>query len=201
MNCIFCNRPAGFLKKYHEDCFSKTQIIMQQIQEMINQYNRDSISALEAKQQIVELASSDIRHENYLLNEIIDKSKICSNDILIHSEKMVSIWESKNRCTMKRTGLSYARYPEWSESNQLLCNLGTVVFSDKSIYLILDEKTIAYPYKKIIDFGYTEDSKYTYFDVKTASPYPHRFFIRAFDKKDKSSAQNVCIFLKCLSGQ
>lgn len=201
MKCIFCNQPAGFLKKYHEDCFNKTQTIIQKIEKLINQYNKDNVNDLEAKQQIVKLASSDIRYENYLLNEIIDKSKIHSSDILIYNEKMVSIWESKNRCTMKRTGLSYARYPEWSESNQLLCNLGTVVFSDKSLYLILDEKAIVYPYKKIIDVGYTNDSKHAYFDVKTSSPYPHRFFIRAFEKKDKSSAQNVCVFLNFLSGR
>lgn len=200
MKCIFCKNPAGLLKSYHEDCYDKIQMFLRKMEQIVNQYNQESITAKDAKNQLVSLASSDCLYKNYLEHEILDKTAIRTNETVIYIENMVSISESKNRCKMVETGYRYEKMPTWNETNQLIGENVSIVFTDKSIYMLLNNSAMMYPYNKIVNLGYDEKQGDAYFDLKTSSPYPHRFSIKPFIKKDKSKAQNVCLFLKCLIG-
>ena len=114
----------------------------------------------------------------------------------MHIETALTIYESKNRKTMERTGLSYARYPKWRVSSCKIDEMATVAFTDKNIYLLGFNGAMIYPYNKIINLGY--ENGYAYFDVKTTSPYPHRFEIRGTNAKKLSKAQNITLFLNLL---
>lgn len=169
---------------------------MASIENIVNIYNRDGVDFVDAKQAIIDLVSANDLYNNYLWNCINTKSDIRTNDILIHVETSLTIFESKNRKTMERTGVSFARDPKWNVSSYMIEEMETVAFTDKNIYLLGFNGTMIYPYNKIINIGY-EDG-YAYFDVKTSSPYPHRFEIKATDKKDVSKAQNIILFLNLL---
>jgi hypothetical protein len=175
-------------------------MILQKVELIINKYNQESISAKDVKNQLVALASSDCLYKNYLEHKIFDKTAIRTNETVIYIENMVSISESKNRCKMIDTGYRYEKMPTWNENNQLIGENVSIVFTDKGIYMLLNASTMMYPYNKIVNLGYDEKREYAYFDVKTSSPYPHRFTIGSFLKKDKGTAQNVCLFLNCLVG-
>lgn len=199
MICVFCKKPAGFLKSQHFECYDATQKLLQKMEKVVNQYNSEPIDHSTAKKELVALVSSDALYKNYLLHEIADKTAIRTKDIIIYSERMVTISESKNRCSMLRTGLSYSRYPVWKECNKLLCEYGQVVFTDKGIYLLLTDAIMMFTYNKIVNIGFDDVRNCTYFDIKTSSPFSHRFSIRATNRKDKNKVQNVCLFLNCLA--
>ena len=196
MKCKFCNNSAGFMKSFHLNCKSKAENCMSSIENIVNIYNCDGIDFVDAKQSIIDLVCSNDLYNNYLWNCINTESDIRTNDILLHVETSLSICESKNRKTMERVGNSYARYPMWNVSSYKIEELATVAFTDKNIYLLGFNGTMIYPYNKIINIGY--ENGYAYFDVKTASPYPHRFEIKATDKRDVSKAQNIILFLNLL---
>ena len=196
MNCKFCNKSAGFMKSFHLECKSKAEKCMKSIEHIINIYNQDGIDFIDAKQSIMDLISSNSLYSNYLWNCVGSKSEIRTNEFLIHVETLVTIYESKNRKTMERTCLSYARYPMWNVSSYKIEEMATVAFTDKSIYLLGFNAVMVFPYKKIINIGF--ENGYAYFDVKTNSPYPHRFEINAVNYKDLSKPKNITLFLNLL---
>lgn len=193
MKCKFCNNPAGFMKSFHLDCKLKAEECMSSIEHIVNEYNQDGVEFLDAKQAIVDLISSNEFYHNYLWNCVHKKSDIRTNEFLIHIETSLSIYETKNRKTMERTGLSYARYPEWRVSSSKIEDMATLAFTDRCIYILGFNGVMIYPYSKIINIGY--QNGYAYFDIKTTSPYPHRFEIKATNGKDISKSQNITLFL------
>ena len=203
MKCMFCNGPAGFMKTYHPECKSKVEGHLSKLEAVLNGYNQEKIGFSAAKQQLVELASSNSFYQNYLWNSVGSSSRkeIRTNEVLIYVETQLSIAESKNWKTMERTGLSYARYPTWEAGPRKIEDMATVAFTDKAIYLLGFEKTYIYPYNKIVNIGFERDKRGTaYFDVKTTSPHPHRFELWATDGRSTSKGQNITLCLSCLSG-
>lgn len=200
MKYIFCNQRTGSFNSYHADCYNKVRETLTKIEIIINDYNQNKLDEQKAKFQLLEYASSDGLYKNYLEHEIVDMTAIRTNEIIIYVEPGTSVSESKNRCKMVETGYRYERKPVWNEKNCVIGNNVKIVVTDKAIYMILLEKALRYPYNKIVNLDYDEKWRYTYFDVKTASPYPHRFFIRTINKKERNKAANICLFLKCLMG-
>ena len=184
------------MKSFHLDCKLDAENCMSSIEHIVNIYNQNGIDFVDAKQTIIDLVSSNDLYNNYLWNCVHTKSDIRNNDVLIHVETLLSIYETKNNKTMDRTGLSYARYPKWSVSSSKIEDMANVAFTDKCIYLLGLNGVMIYPYNKIINIGY--ENGYAYFDVKTTSPYPHRFEIKATDGKDVSKTQNITLFLTLL---
>ena len=104
-------------------------------------------------------------------------------------EKKVSVSEQKNRCTMVRTGYKWNKQPVWNPSNDLLSENTEVVFTDKAIYFLFGGTSMRYPYNKIVNMGFNRAEfmlpAQAYFDVKTTSPFPHRFLCGVNWKKKK----------------
>lgn len=201
MKCIFCKQPAGFMRRYHIDCHHKTEIIIQQIETMINQYKDIDVVPKNAKHQLKELANSSILYKNYMDSKLIDRTTIYTDETIIHIESGLKIFESKNRCKMVETGYRYEKRPTWSEKEYLLDNSGHVIFTDSAIYLYVNSKTMRYPYYKIVNYGFEKifTMNQAYFDVKTSSPFPHRFsFTDTFREKNGRKEQNICLFLHFL---
>lgn len=200
MKCMFCNSSAGFMRTYHPECKAKTEDYLSKLETVLNEYNQKKINFYNAKQQLIKLASSNSFYQNYLWNSVGIKSKIRTNEVLLYVETQISIVESKNWKTMKRTGLSYARYPQWEVCSRKIEDMATVAFTDKAVYLLGFDKTYIYPYNKIVNIGFEPNKKNTaYFDVKTTSPYPHRFELWAADGQSISKSQNITLFLSCLN--
>lgn len=201
MKCIFCKQPVGFMHRYHSDCHHKTEIIIQQIETMINQYKDIDVVPKNAKHQLKELANSSILYTNYMVSKLIDRTTIYSDETIIHIESGVKIFESKNRCKMVETGYRYEKRPTWSEKEYLLDNSGYIIFTDVAIYLYVNSKTMRYPYNKIVNYGFEKifTLNQAYFDVKTSSPFPHRFsFTDTFQERNRRKEQNICLFLHFL---
>ncbi|MBR5535414.1 MAG: hypothetical protein IKU60_02065 [Clostridia bacterium] len=169
---------------------------MKAIQHIVNVYNQDGIDFVDARQAIIDLIASNEFYYNYLGNCVHTKSDIRTNEFLIHVETSLSVYESKNRKTMVRTGLSYARYPKWRISSCKIEEMATVALTDRSIYIIGINGVMIYPYNKIVNIGY--ENGHAYFDVKTSSSYPHRFKIKSTENKDLLKPQNITLFLNLL---
>jgi len=198
MKCIFCKQPTGFMNKYHNDCHQKVESIIQKIENMINDYKDSDVVPKDAKQQLKELANSSILYKNYMTSKLIDQTAIYTNEVIIHIESGLKIFESKNRCKMVETGFRYEKKPTWSEKEYLLDNSGTIIFTDVAIYLCVNSKTMRYPYNKVVNYGFEKlfTLNQAYFDVKTSSPLPHRFSITdTFHEKTGRKEQNICLFL------
>jgi len=201
MKCIFCKQPAGFMHRYHSDCHHKTQNIIQQIETIINQYKDNDIVPKDAKQHLKKLTNSSILYKNYMFSKLIDRTAIYTNETIIHIESGLKIFESKNRCKMVETGYRYEKMPTWSEKEYLLDNSGAIIFTNAAIYLYVNSKTMRYPYNKIVNYGFEKifTMNQAYFDVKTTSPFPHRFSITdTFREKNGTKEQNICLFLHFL---
>ena len=201
MKCIYCKQTAGFLKGYHDDCKKSVDNVQQQIEDIMNQHKADDIVPTEVKHQIKALASTNNGFRNYVESKIYDKTAIYNNEVVIHVESMLKISESKNRCRMVETGYRYEKRPCWNNSELILDNSGSVIFTDKAVYLYVNSKTMRYPYSKIVNYGYDKifSFKYAYFDVKTSSPFPHRFsFTDTYRQKDGRKEQSIVLYIHSL---
>lgn len=201
MKCRFCNQRAGVLKGYHDECKANAEKTMKQIEGIVNQHKSDETVPKDLVNQLKEVALSNKLYVNYLESEIFDKTLIQKGETLIYVESMMRISESKNRCKMIETGHRYEKMPTWSEKEILLDDSGRVVFTDKAVYLFVGIKAMRYPYSKIVNYGLDKiwSLNYAYFDVKTSSPYPHRFtFTDTFKDKKASKEQNIALFLHSL---
>ncbi len=198
MNCIFCKKSCGFLKSYHRECIESVQQVLKDIEEIINKYNKEEISASQAQNSLVDMAVSSQLYINYLNHELDSVKAIKAHETIIYFENSLALFESKNRCKMVRTGYRYEKMPNWNEENLLLDRNALVVFTDKHIHLISGQNEISYDYNKIVDIGFDEIFGYVYFDVKTTSKIPHRFSLKPIISKEKIKAHNVCLLLNCL---
>lgn len=103
---------------------------------------------------------------------------------------------------MVRTGYRWERKSVWNPASVLLSDCADIVFTDKAVYLLLMGSGMRYPYGKIVNIGYKAArfmvSEEVFFDVKTTSPFPHRFSI--WNKYDKEKTEKVNLVLNCISG-
>lgn len=123
-----------------------------------------------------------------MASKLIDRTTKYTDETIIHIESGLKIFESKNRCKMVESGYRYEKMPTWSEKEYLLDNSGAIIFTDAAIYLYVNSKTMRYPYTKIVNYGFEKifTMNQAYFDVKTSSPFPHRFsFTDTFREKNK----------------
>lgn len=199
MKCFFCNESAGFLKAYHEGCYEATQNHLRKFDEIVTRYYNKEIDYYDAKEKIIKWASSNIYYENYVKSKIYDMTSIRTNENVIYVEAGLTLYESKNRCKMVETGYRYERNPVWRESSIYIGNNLNIAYTENALYILNNSSSLRYEYSKIVNLGYDEKKGHSYFDVKTASPYPHRFLIESDLKDDKIKAQNVYMILHCLS--
>lgn len=167
----------------------------------IDEYHLGATSVSIAKAKLIE-ASSESHIQNLFWGTIHSRNEIRSYDKLVFSQNLVDVYEEKNRCHMERTGLSYAKYPKWEYGSQRISQLGTVALTDSGIY-ILDAKSIYIPYSRIIDVGVNTPLlrvQEVYFEVKTTSPYRHRYSICAGDRKDKNLAVALADIIRLMIG-
>ena len=201
MKCNFCNQQVGFMKTYHEDCRLRVEGTLKQIEETVNKHKADDEVSVEVKELLKKLAKSDELYINYMKSQVMDKTIIHANETIIYAESGLIIRESKNRCKMVETGYRYEKMPTWSEKDFLLDKSGTIIFSDSAVYPQVGTKMMRYPYKKIVNYGFEKiwTLQYAYFDIKTTSPYPHRFSLSdTFKAKEGRKEQNICLFLHSL---
>lgn len=201
MECIFCKKQAGFFKRYHENCKNSAENTMQQIESLVNSHRNDDIVSKEVKMQIRNLAISNDLYKNYLNARAINNKDIQKGEVIIHIESKLKITETKRVCRMVETGYRYQKKPMWKEEEFLLDTSGKVIFTDKAIYLSVGIGTMRYPYKKIVNYGYNKMwiSRGAFFDIKTSSPFPHRFLITDnFKRTEARKEQNITLFLHSL---
>lgn len=201
MKCPYCNYYAGFFKSYHETCKDSAEKTLKQIESILNQHRTDENVSKSVKQQIKNIAASDLMYKNYLYSKITDKSVIHYSEVVIHVESQIRILESKNRCKMVETGYRYEKMPSWSEKELLLDNSGSLIFTDRAMYLYVKSGTRRYDYEKIVNYGIDKVlSRYhAYFDIKTSSPFPHRFLLTsAIKEKRGEKEKNITLLLHSL---
>lgn len=196
MKCVYCNHQAGFFNSYHEECKMSVDYTLKQIEIVLNQYISDEIDQKEEKRLIKEIIATYVLFKRYIESQVIDKTAIYQNEVILYAESMLRILESKNRCRMVETGHRYEKKPSWSVTKKLLDNYGRIIFTDKAVYMYVDTQTMRYPYSKIVNYGF---DGYAYFDVKTSSPFPHRFyFIDTNNSKDNYNIKMINLFLNGL---
>lgn len=197
MKCTYCNLPAGFMKSYHQECYEQVVPIVKEIETIINLFNSEKISAQIVKDKLIKAANKDMLYKNHMKNSTNNNIDIRSSELIIHCENMMTASESKNRFKMIRTGYRYEKKPVWNVTNFKLGDNVVIVFTDQSIYLLFFETSMRYPYNKIVNFGYDERGGFAYFDVKTTSPHPHRFYISSMSRRESFKSKNVYSFINC----
>lgn len=200
MKCTFCNHPTGFLKSYHQECYEQTKKTVDIIERILNEYAHDGMDSSLAKMAIIETAKRDELFQNYL-KQSTKFSGMNSIETVIWKEDAITIWEYKKWKQMIRTGSSYERHPVWKNEQVLLGKMERVIFTDKSVCLEIKTKPIIYSYKEITRVGFDKIFNQVFFDVKTSSDTPHRFLIRAYDRKQAEKMNNICLLLAVMSGQ
>ena len=201
MNCKLCGRPTDrFLHVYHQECLDRLHSELAEIDEIIALYESGEIEHRYAKARIVNATSTDYI-QKFFWNNIYSRTSIRTYDHLVYSQSLIEVFEEKNRCKMERTGLSYAKYPQWECTSQKICELATIAFTDNGVYF-LDGKDYYIPYSKIVDVGIktTFSRKEVYFDVKTSSLHRHRYSARTADKKNSAFTDNAYKLLMLMTG-
>lgn len=200
MKCSICGQQCGLFKSYHEECKAAMGMVAAKIDFIINKYGNGDLAC--GKTEMIELMKNEPLYRTYLMDQIPAKDQIYNDEIILYVEKSVAVSEQKNRCTMARTGYRWERKPVWNPENVLLCNSADIVFTDKAVYLLLMGSGMRYPYGKIVNVGYNEERfmcpPEAFFDVKTTSPFPHRFFM--WNKYQKEKAEKVKLVLSCIMG-
>lgn len=201
MKCIYCKKQVGFMKVVHEECEYMMSNMFNKMKIIFDMKVAGEISAKEARIKAGELSLSNSLYHDFMEKAIIDKTVIHMNEVIIYSDMSFTVSESKNRCKMVETGYRYEKMPTWSEKNFLLDRNGYVYLTDQAIYLYVGGKTMRYPYNKLVNCGYEKlwSVHCAYFDVKTSSPYPHRFTLSdSFKNKNGEKEQRLTEFLQGL---
>lgn len=189
------------MKVVHEECEYMMSNMFNKMKIIFDMKVAGEISAKEARIKAGELSLSNSLYHDFMEKAIIDKTVIHMNEVIIYSDMSFTVSESKNRCKMVETGYRYEKMPTWSEKNFLLDRNGYVYLTDQAIYLYVGGKTMRYPYNKLVNCGYEKlwSVHYAYFDVKTSSPYPHRFTLSdSFKNKNGEKEQRLTEFLQGL---
>lgn len=200
MKCSICGQQCGLFKSYHEECKAAMVMAAAKMDSIITRYGNGDLAC--GKTEMIELMKNEPLYRTYLRNQIPAKDQIYNDEIILYVEKSVAVSEQKNRCTMVRTGYRWERKPVWNPESVLLCDCADIVFTDKAVYLLLIGSGMRYPYGKIVNIGYNGERfmcpSEAFFDVKTTSPFPHRFFV--WNKYQKEKAEKVKQVLSCIMG-
>lgn len=202
MRCKLCDKPTGKLfGMYHESCKLKLKSEISDMDSVLNEFENDIYTWEFARRKLIEITASGYINRFYT-NNIIQKSDIDTHDSVIYSYHSTEVLEEKNRCQMKCSGNSYARYPHWKPITYKISNSATIVLTDYSLY-ILDSYVLRFPYSKIVNIG-TETlfgKTAFFFDVKTSSPHRHRYTVYVHDKKDSQTVtQHLYKISKLMTG-
>ncbi len=199
MNCKFCGKKIGFFEPRHKICKTENEEFILKLKNILIEYDNKDLDSSIIKARLIETVANNFKYKNYLAYNLFRKNDIRTNETLLYIETSINIAESKNRKQMVRSGYRYERVPVWSPANYLIGKYVSIAFTDKSLYLLLEKGTMIYEYKKNVNLGLDEKSGYLYFDIKTTSPYPHRFSIIPTIANDKEKMQTLYLLLKCLS--
>lgn len=200
MRCKLCGEPTGrFLSTCHPECEQILRNELLELEAVLSAFKKGEIDHGEAIAQIVRTSSADYIQKLFWDN-IPTKSDIRSYEHLVFCYSFVEVYEEKNRCRMERTGLSYARCPQWESTRERIFHMARLALTDGGIYF-LDSSPYYIPYSKIVDAGVETRfmRKEVYFDVKTSSPHRHRYCIGAFDKKDQDFAEKACSIIRLMA--
>lgn len=200
MKCKLCGKPTeGFFQAYHQACMDSLQKELAVLDKLIIDYENGTLSGDQARRGIIQ-ASSVQPLENFLWNKVYNRTTITYSNRLIFCDSGIEVLEEKNRCTMVRTGLSYARYPRWACNTIKLCDYATLALTDSGVYC-LDKNDLYIPYSKIVDVGVdcSFRCKYLYFDVKTTSPHRHRYSLRLVANREDNYINNICSLLRIMA--
>lgn len=196
MKCYLCGKPVGtFLGICHQECADQLHSEFLEVDSVIDKFKSGQISCRIAKEMLVKATSTEYI-QAYFWRNIYSKSAIRTYDKVVYSQNFIEAAESKNRCKMERTGLSYARMPSWEANTYNIAQNASAVLTDSGIY-VLDAQDLYIPYSRIIDVGV--DGRRVYFDVKTTSPYGHRYYLWQHNAKDMVFRDNVYEVLRIMA--
>lgn len=184
MRCKLCEKPTDkFFCVYHDECIQQLKLELSVMTLIYENYQNNFYSWKVAKTKFIENATTGYTNK-FFTNNITNKSDIDTHDKVVYSYSGIEVLEEKNRCKMKCTGKSYARYSQWEPATYRISNSSTIVLTDRGLY-ILRPCVLHFPYSKIVNFGIDDflGTAYFYFDVKTTSPHRHRYTIKVPDRK------------------
>lgn len=198
MKCIYCQEQAGFLKTYHETCKISSDETQQAILRTAQTACANAKKGQTPVQVLRNLVLQNPLYESGLSHTLYSQDAIRTNETILYTECGLTILESKNRCTMVRTGYRYEKMPTWSERTALLCKNAVFIITDKAIYLQSMEGTMRYAYQQIVNIGQEKFNRGFYFDVKTTSPFPHRFLLKTEIVLDNEKTNHLFSLMKYL---
>jgi len=200
MKCIYCgeNIKSWFFRA-HQECYDQYIDQYNEVLKICVDYEKGNVEHSVAVKSLIKMTEQDNFYKKILLqdtetfNDIIRK-----NDIPIFFSKYFSVVEEKNSCRMKSVGWHETR-PSWNVEKKTLSNIAELLITDKNLYIDLIGTKIIIPLNKI-ELVKEDYFNSIYFDVKTSSPYPHRYYLNFKNKKEKEES-NLYYFLSCLSGK
>ena len=202
MKCRYCGKKCGFFDSYHVSCQEKIDAVVSRLNSIINDYNQGRLNGLQGKNLLIDKVKGEPLYKDYLWNNIVPQSSVNGNEVILYIEDRITVCEQKNRCKMVETGYRWEKMPVWNESLLKLANTARIIFTDKAIYLELNKNCMRYPYTKIVNVGFEKTffKSNAYFDVKTSSPFPHRFYLSPYETNKVNKAENICLYLYCILG-
>ena len=130
MRCKLCGNPTNKLFDiYHEECYQQLSSELLVLDAIYNRFKDGTYTLKVAKSKFIEVASTGYANTLFT-NNVVNQSDINTYDKIVYSYLGVGVSEEKNRCQMKRTGLSYARYPQWQPEIYRICNSALIVFQN-----------------------------------------------------------------------
>lgn len=200
MKCIYCGKKTErFFDVAHKECHENYLSYSNSLLHICKEYENGNIEHKTAVKSLVELC----KDKNYC-NKSLDKDINNFGDIMRKGEcpifitKYFTVVEEKNSCRMKSVGWHETR-PSWNVEKKTLSNIAELLITDKNLYIDLIGTKIIIPLNKI-ELVKEDYFNSIYFDVKTSSPYPHRYYLNFKNKKEKEES-NLYYFLSCLSGK
>ena len=177
------------LQRVANECNAKVnQLLKDCLCEDINEYD--------AYRDIVNIIYNTPEYKTYL-NSLINNYELQPGEQVVFISVPVEVYESKNTCKMERTGLSYERHPIWNVTETKIAYCEKIIITDRRVFIPTYQGTRNYSFKKFVNTGVYNDRKNkAFFDLKTTSPYPHRFIIKAMYDKDICEFENFTLMLK-----
>ena len=200
MKCIYCGKKTErFFDVAHQECYNKYFTHGNSLLDICKEYDNGNVGHKTAVESLVKLCKEDNYCYKSLDSDINRFEDIMrKNDCPIFFTNCSSIVEEKNTCRMESIGWGETR-PSWKVTKKTLSHSGEILITDKNIYINLIGTKLIFPLNKI-ELVKEDFYNSVYFDVKTTSPYPHRFYINFKNMKEKEDS-NLYYFLSCLSGK
>ncbi|MBQ4154020.1 MAG: hypothetical protein IJE01_02320 [Clostridia bacterium] len=200
MKCIYCGKKTErFFDVAHQECHEKYLMHSNSLLNICKEYENGNIEHKTAVKSFVELCQEKNYNNISLDRDINDFDDIMrKGEYPIFVTKFLTVIEEKNSCRMKSVGYNESR-PFWNVEKNTLSTLANLLISDKNLYLDLIGTKILIPLNKI-ELVKEDYFNSVYFDVKTSSPYPHRYYLNFKNRREKEESNLYC-FLSCLSGK